>query len=135
MCGSDTHGGFGHEGQWADPAASDRRQEAEAAAAEHDHDDDHPEHDPEHEHDPDPELRPTPILERDGVSSRHSPWGPDDQIGRPNWVTPESPKDIIDHLDGRAMFDLSVELFMDMPTWVAAGDPVPAQRSTVQPCV
>jgi kynurenine formamidase len=119
MCGSDQVGGFGHGGQWDDPAASDRRQEAEAKAAE---DHEHTDHE-EHEHAHDPELRPEPLMTRDGVSVSASPWGPDDEIGRLNWITPESRKDIIEHLDGRAMFDLSVELFMDMPTWVAAGDP------------
>ena len=29
-----------------------------------------------------------PILERDGVTVSHSPWGPDDEIGRLNWITP-----------------------------------------------
>ena len=31
-----------------------------------------------------------PLLERDGVTVSRSPWGPDDQIGRLNWITPEA---------------------------------------------
>ena len=30
------------------------------------------------------------VLERDGVKVSRSPWGPDDEIGRLNWITPES---------------------------------------------
>src|SRR4051812_25526930 len=31
-----------------------------------------------------------PLLERDGVTVSRSPWGPDDHIGRLNWITPEA---------------------------------------------
>ena len=58
-----------------------------------------------------------------GVKVSKSPWGPDDEIGRLNWVTPESTAAILDHLDGRHVFDLNVEYFVGMPSWVAAGDP------------
>ena len=65
-----------------------------------------------------------PLLERDGVKVSRSPWGPDDQIGRLNWITPESTAAILGSLDGRHVFDLSVDFFKGMPSWVAAGDPV-----------
>lgn len=71
----------------------------------------------------DPELVPDAIQEIDGLKVSKSPWGPDDEIGRLNWVTPESTRAVLDHLDGRHVFDLNVEYFIGMPSWVAAGDP------------
>jgi kynurenine formamidase len=64
-----------------------------------------------------------PILDRDGVKVSKSPWGPDDEIGRLNWITPETNKAILEHLDGSHLFDLNVDYFLGMPSWVAAGDP------------
>ncbi|HKP18754.1 MAG TPA: cyclase family protein [Gaiellaceae bacterium] len=64
-----------------------------------------------------------PLLEQDGLQVSKSPWGPDDEIGRLNWITPETTKAILEGLDGRHMFDLNVEYFIGMPSWVAAGDP------------
>ena len=49
----------------------------------------------------DPELYPEPLLEGNGHQVSKSPWGPDDEIGRLNWVTPESVQSIIARLDGR----------------------------------
>ena len=69
------------------------------------------------------ELVPEAIHEQDGLKVSKSPWGADDEIGRLNWVTPESTAAILDHLDGRHVFDLNVEYFIGMPSWVAAGDP------------
>jgi kynurenine formamidase len=63
------------------------------------------------------------LLERDGVRVSRSPWGPDDQIGRLNWITPESRRAVLERLDGRATFDLSVDYVLGMPSWLAAGDP------------
>jgi kynurenine formamidase len=63
------------------------------------------------------------LLERDGVVVSKSPWGPDDEIGRLNWITPESRRAVLDHLDGRATFDLGIEYFFGMPSWAAAHDP------------
>lgn len=65
-----------------------------------------------------------PIIEKDGVSVSRSPWGPDDEIGRLNWLTPEGTAEIMGRLDGSTVIDLSVEFFKGMPSWVAAGDPV-----------
>jgi kynurenine formamidase len=64
-----------------------------------------------------------PILERDGYKVSASPWGEDDEIGRLNWITPESQREVLDHLDGRGVFDLSVDYFIGMPSWAQAGDP------------
>jgi kynurenine formamidase len=71
----------------------------------------------------DKELVPDAILEQEGVKVSKSPWGPDDEIGRLNWITADTNRAILEHLDGRHMFDLNVEYFLGMPSWVAAGDP------------
>jgi kynurenine formamidase len=63
------------------------------------------------------------VLEQDGVKVSKSPWGADDEIGRLNWITPETNRAILEHLDGGHVFDLNVEYFVGMPSWVAAGDP------------
>jgi kynurenine formamidase len=58
-----------------------------------------------------------PIFEQDGCKVSRSPWGPDDEIGRLNWITPESQRAILERLDGTRIFDLSVAFTLDMPTW------------------
>ncbi len=52
-----------------------------------------------------------------------SPWGPDDEIGRLNLITTESRQAILSRLSGGAAYDLSVDYFIGMPSWQAAGDP------------
>lgn len=52
-----------------------------------------------------------------------SPWGPDDEIGRLNLMTPKSQAAILARLAGGKSYDLSVEYFIGMPSWQAAGDP------------
>lgn len=52
-----------------------------------------------------------------------SPWGPDDQIGRLNLITAESQQEILSRVSGGITYDLSVEYFIGMPSWQAAGDP------------
>ena len=52
-----------------------------------------------------------------------SPWGPDDEIGRLNLITAESQAAILSRLSGGKTYDLSVEYFIGMPSWQAAGDP------------
>jgi kynurenine formamidase len=61
-------------------------------------------------------LRFEPLLERDGFQVSRSPWGADDEIGRLNWVTPESRSALLARADGRALFDLSVDYFNGMPS-------------------
>ena len=46
-----------------------------------------------------------------------SPWGPDDQIGMLNLVTPESISRILTEVDAHKLFDLSVDYFQGMPGW------------------
>jgi kynurenine formamidase len=69
------------------------------------------------------ELKPDALIDREGVKVSKSPWGAEDEIGRLNWITPETNRAILEHLDGRHVFDLNVEFFMGMPSWLAAGDP------------
>ncbi|MCZ4317282.1 cyclase family protein [Comamonadaceae bacterium G21597-S1] len=52
-----------------------------------------------------------------------SPWGPDDERGRLNLMTPDSRAAVLARVDGGAVYDLSVEYFIGMPGWHAAGDP------------
>jgi kynurenine formamidase len=52
-----------------------------------------------------------------------SPWGVDDEIGRLNLITPESQAAILSRLAGGKNYDLSVEYYIGMPSWQAAGDP------------
>lgn len=63
------------------------------------------------------------LHEQDGLKVSKSPWGPDDEIGRLNWITPDTNRAILEHLDGSHVFDMNVEYFIGMPSWVAAGDP------------
>ncbi len=52
-----------------------------------------------------------------------SPWGPKDEIGRLNSMTDESRSAVLSRVKGGRVFDLSVEYFVGMPSWQAAGDP------------
>ena len=52
-----------------------------------------------------------------------SPWGSDDEIGRLNLMTDKSRAAILSRVSGGASYDLSVEYFIGMPSWQAAGDP------------
>ncbi|HEV7305097.1 cyclase family protein [Ensifer sp.] len=52
-----------------------------------------------------------------------SPWGPKDEIGRLNLMTPASRAAILSRIAGEKSYDLAVEYFIGMPSWEAAGDP------------
>ena len=52
-----------------------------------------------------------------------SPWGQGDEIGRLNLMTHESRATILARIKASAVYDLSVEYFIGMPSWQAAGDP------------
>ena len=52
-----------------------------------------------------------------------SPWGREDEIGRLNLMTDESRAAILSRVAGGTIYDLSVEYFIGMPSWQAAGDP------------
>jgi kynurenine formamidase len=52
-----------------------------------------------------------------------SPWGPKDEIGRLNLMTPESQAAVLGRIGGGRVYDLSVDYFIGMPSWQTAGDP------------
>ena len=52
-----------------------------------------------------------------------SPWGANDEIGRLNLMTAESRSAVLSRISGGAAYDLSVDYFIGMPSWQAAGDP------------
>lgn len=52
-----------------------------------------------------------------------SPWGEDDEIGRLNLITPASRQSALSNLNPSKVYDLSVEYYIGMPSWQAAGDP------------
>ena len=52
-----------------------------------------------------------------------SPWGPSDEIGRLNLMTAATQQAVLSRVQGGAVYDLSVEYFIGMPSWQAAGDP------------
>ncbi len=53
-----------------------------------------------------------------------SPWGPKDEIGRLHLMTNDSRAAILSRVRGGSAYDLSVEYFIGMPSWQAAGDPI-----------
>ncbi|MCL4790100.1 MAG: cyclase family protein [Verrucomicrobia bacterium] len=52
-----------------------------------------------------------------------SPWGSDDQRGALNRMTPQSQAQVLARADGSRIYDLSVDFFVGMPSFQAAGDP------------
>ncbi len=64
-----------------------------------------------------------PVLQRGDLRVSRSPWGPDDEIGRLNWMTPASRAELLGRVDGTRVYDLSVDYFVGMPSWVSAMDP------------
>jgi kynurenine formamidase len=52
-----------------------------------------------------------------------SPWGPDDQIGMLNLISGPSRARVLAEADPTTCFDLSVEMFVGMPSWTYKGDP------------
>lgn len=52
-----------------------------------------------------------------------SPWGPHDEIGTLNMMTPASRQAVLSRADATRLFDLSVEYFVGMPSWHLLGDP------------
>ncbi len=52
-----------------------------------------------------------------------SPWGPRDELGRLNLMSEASRSKILSRIAGGSVYDLSVEYYIGMPSWQAAGDP------------
>jgi kynurenine formamidase len=57
------------------------------------------------------------------VEVGRSPWGPDDQKGALNRITPESRAAIMARIDATRLYDLSIDFFHGMPSFTFAGDP------------
>jgi kynurenine formamidase len=62
------------------------------------------------------------VLARPSVGT--SPWGATDEIGRLNLMSPASRAALLGRVRSGAVYDLSVDYFIGMPSWQAAGDPV-----------
>ena len=52
-----------------------------------------------------------------------SPYGPKDEIGRLNEITPKSRAQVLERIDPSEVYDLSVDYFVGMPAWDFVGDP------------
>lgn len=53
----------------------------------------------------------------------NSPWGAEDEIGRLNLMTAESRSAVLGRIGDGRIYDLSVDYYIGMPSWQAAGDP------------
>jgi kynurenine formamidase len=51
-----------------------------------------------------------------------SPFGSDDQIGMLNLISPDSMRAALANVDPRKIFDLSTDMFTNMPSWTMTGD-------------
>lgn len=71
----------------------------------------------------DSRYRWAPLVEREGATIAQSPWGPEDEIGRLNWITADSQREVLSRIVPGPTYDLAVSLFMGMPAWLGAGDP------------
>lgn len=58
-----------------------------------------------------------------GIKVGRSPWGGDDQLGALNHLTPEKAAGMLSRVDGSKSYDLSIDYFVGMPSFQAAGDP------------
>lgn len=58
-----------------------------------------------------------------GIKVAASPWGPDDELGALNHLTPEGSVAILARVDATRTYDLSIDYFVGMPSFQAAGDP------------
>ncbi|MED4205399.1 cyclase family protein [Neobacillus mesonae] len=69
------------------------------------------------------QLKPGKFEHLRQLKASKSPWGPNDEIGRLNLITPESRAKVLASINQTKAFDLTVNYFMGMPSWSAAGDP------------
>jgi kynurenine formamidase len=58
-----------------------------------------------------------------GVRVGTSPYGPEDERGALNLMTPQSQAAIMARADASTVYDLSIDYFVGMPSFQAAGDP------------
>ena len=57
------------------------------------------------------------------IRASASPWGPGDQLGALNHLTPAKSAAVLSRVDGSRSYDLSIDYFVGMPSFQAAGDP------------
>lgn len=60
---------------------------------------------------------------RAGIQVATSPYGPDDELGALNKLSPAAQASIIARADATTVYDLSIDYFVGMPSFQAAGDP------------
>ncbi|GAA4304803.1 cyclase family protein [Klenkia terrae] len=60
---------------------------------------------------------------RANIKVTTSPWGPEDQLGALNYLDPARAAHVLARADGRRVYDLSIDYFVGMPSFQAAGDP------------
>jgi kynurenine formamidase len=60
---------------------------------------------------------------RADIQVASSPYGPEDQLGALNKMTSASQASILARADGSRVYDLSIDYFVGMPSFQAAGDP------------
>lgn len=60
---------------------------------------------------------------RADINVATSPYGPEDQLGALNMLTAERQAQILARADGTRVYDLSIDYFVGMPSFQAAGDP------------
>lgn len=63
------------------------------------------------------------MAKRANIKVASSPWGSADELGALNLMSAESQQDILSRIVGSRVFDLSVDYFVGMPSFQAAGDP------------
>lgn len=64
-----------------------------------------------------------PSYSRANVTVATSPFGPQDQLGALNRLSARMQADILARADGSKVYDLSIDYFVGMPSFQAAGDP------------
>jgi len=62
-------------------------------------------------------------MSRAAIRVSSSPWGPDDQLGALNHLTAARTAEVLARVDGSRSYDLSIDYFVGMPSFQAAGDP------------
>lgn len=65
----------------------------------------------------------TEIAQRADIRVSTSPYGPDDQKGALNTLDPQRSAALLARADGSTVYDLSIDYFVGMPSFQAAGDP------------
>ncbi|WP_330474593.1 cyclase family protein [Terrabacter sp. C0L_2] len=58
-----------------------------------------------------------------GIKVSTSPWGPEDELGALNHLSAAKSAAVLSRVDGSSTYDLSIDYFVGMPSFQAAGDP------------